>query len=71
MNLRRYRAEIATVGRAPITGSRRITASCPAYDLELLVAWSENLQGAFRALDLDTGEYITVKGWMFEIGEGC
>jgi hypothetical protein len=39
------------------------------YDLELLVKPDADLDSRFSAFDLDTGEMLTVNGWLFSTEE--
>ena len=49
-----------------------INAACDRYDLALLVKPDVDLDGLFKAWDMDEQEYIMVSGWLFttELMEG-
>ena len=46
-----------------------INAACDAYDLALLVKPDVDLDGSFKAWDMDEREFILVNGWLFNIAE--
>lgn len=47
-------------------------ADCGAYSLTLAIPATADLDGAFDAIDLDTGEAVRINGWhwTFELIEG-
>lgn len=49
--------------------TKRIFASGGCYDLELLVKPWSDLDGTFKAWDVDAREYLSVNGWLFTIEE--
>lgn len=47
--------------------TREIFAISDQYDLSLLIAHDADLDGTFRAWDIDNGEWLNVNGWLFSI----
>jgi len=48
---------------------KKYIASCPQYDLHIQVDSNVKLDSTFQALCLDTGETLTINGWMFTLEE--
>jgi hypothetical protein len=47
--------------------TKRITAENAAYVLDLMVWPDADLDGSFRAYDLDEGQLVRVSGWCFDV----
>ncbi len=47
--------------------TRRIEVEGGDYVLDLMVSPTADLDGTFRAYDLDEGDFITVHGWLFVV----
>ena len=47
--------------------TREVVATTADHDLFLLVKPDADLDGIFRAWDMDNQEWLLVNGWMYEI----
>lgn len=47
--------------------TREVWAESDEYTLNLLVKPDADLDGAFRAFDIDESEFLKVNGWLFAI----
>ena len=48
---------------------KKYLASCSQYDLFIHIDSSVDLDSTFKALCLDSGEILTINGWLFTFEE--
>lgn len=49
--------------------TKEVLADCSVHTLTLLVAPEQDYDAAFKAFDIDEGEYVTVNGWLWVFEE--
>jgi hypothetical protein len=48
---------------------KKYLASCSQYDLVIQVDFNANLDSTFEAVCLDTGDILSINGWLFTFEE--